>query len=75
MANVGVTADTSAIELVLAAGSKDLKVERLVEVPEVVGREVYSQRHLTVGWHDPPEMIQPANDHRPFKERSLPLGL
>lgn len=66
MANVWVSADTAAIELVLAASSEDLKVERLVEVPEVASREVHSQRHLAVGGHYPPEVIQPANDHTGF---------
>ena len=68
---MGVTADTSAIELVLAVSSKDLEVERLVKVPEVIGREVYSQGHLTVGWHNPPEMIEPASDHRLLKREGF----
>lgn len=69
-----VTADTSAIELVLAVSSKDLKVKCLVKVAEVIGREVYSDCHLTVGWQNPPEVIQPANDHRTFKERRISSG-
>lgn len=67
LANVWISANTTAIKLVLAASSKDLKVERLVIVPEISSRELHSQRHLTIGRHDPPEMIQPANDHTGFK--------
>lgn len=70
LANVWISADTAAVKLVLPASSKDLKVKRLVKVPEVSRREVYSQRHLTVGWHDPPEMIQPAKDHPGFSSEN-----
>ena len=68
------SADTTAIQLVLAARPQDLKVKRLVEVPEVTGRELHSQRHLPVGWHDPPEIIQPANDHVGFSSKSAFFG-
>lgn len=70
LANVWVSADTAAVKLVLAASSKDLEVKRLVKVPEVSRREVHLQRHLTVGWHDPPEMIQPANEHTGFSSEN-----
>lgn len=40
LANVWVSADTSAVKLVLAVSSKDLKVKCLVKDPKIVGREV-----------------------------------
>lgn len=67
LANVWVSADTSAIKLVLAVSSKDLKVKRLVKDPKIIGREVHLQCHLTIGWYDPPEMVQPENEHRLLK--------
>ena len=66
LANVWVSADTSAVKLVLAVSSKDLKVKCLVKDPKIVRREVHAQCHLTVGRHNPPEMIQPENDHTGF---------
>lgn len=66
LANVRISTNTTAIKLVLAASSKDLKVERLVIVPEISSRELHSQHHLAIGRHDPPEMIQPANEHTGF---------
>lgn len=70
LANVRISTNTTAVKLVLAASSKDLKVERLVVVPQVSSRELHSQRHLAVGWHDPPEMIQPADDHTGFSSEN-----
>lgn len=40
LANVWVSADTSAVKLVLAVSSKDLKVKCLVKDPKIVGTEV-----------------------------------
>lgn len=40
LANVWVSADTSAVKLVLAVSSKDLKVKCLVKNPKIVGTEV-----------------------------------
>lgn len=74
LANIRESADATAIQLVLAARPKDLEVKRLVEVPEIAGRELHSQRHLAVGWHDPPEKIQPANDHVGFSSESASFG-
>lgn len=74
MANVWVGANTAAIKLVLAASSKDLKVEGLVIVPEVTSRELHSQCHLAIGGHDPPEMIQPAKDHIGFSSENASFG-
>lgn len=56
LTNVWKGADTLAIQLVLAASSKDLKVKHLVKVPNVVGIEVHSQCDFTIGRHDPPEV-------------------
>lgn len=58
-ADVWVGADSTAVELVLAAGPKELEIKRLVIVADIERGEVYSQSYLSVWRHNPPEVIQP----------------
>lgn len=52
--------------------SKDLKVKSLVKVPDITRREVDSQCHLSIGWHDPPKVSQPEMTTQDFKVRAHP---
>lgn len=72
-ADVRVGADPTAVELVLAAGPKDLEIKCLVIVAKLNGGEVHPQGHLSIGRHNPPEVIQPETTTRAFKVTMLPV--
>lgn len=58
-ADVWVGADSTAVKLILAVGSKELKIKCLVIVADIERGEVYSQGYLSIWRHNPPEVIQP----------------
>lgn len=70
-ADVRVGTDSTAVELVLAAGPKELEIKRLVIVAKISRGEMHSQSHLSIGRHNPPEVIQPETTTQAFKVTML----
>lgn len=67
LADVWVGTNSTAVELVLAAGAKKLEIKRLVIVAKISRGEVHSHGHLSIGRHNPPEVIQPETTTQAFK--------
>lgn len=70
-ADVRVGTDSTAVELVLAAGPKEFEIKRLVIVANINRGEMHSQSHLSIGRHNPPEVIQPETTTQAFKVTML----
>jgi len=59
-ADGGEGTDSTAVHLVPAPCSHDLKVERLIKLAQLLRLEPQTERHLAIGRHDPTEYRQPA---------------
>ena len=57
--NGGECAYAATVELVAPPSAHNLKVERLIELSQILRMETKSDDDLTLGWHNPSKYTQP----------------